>query len=176
MAQGRPTRGESSRVTEQEVTEVRRWGAGDRVSSDAGCRSRSAADPVGCWKVNVREGSRKKLWDRAALRCVPGSSARRSTREPPDHAPWTLALGCGSAAPAPTPRPALPSSFHTHRRAACVRALRRTIARGRRGYTVSRGWTETPPRPQQDRKTPPKLREKRFRIREAGNGHSLGGA
>lgn len=31
--------------------------------------------------------------------------------EPPGHAPWTLALGCGSAAPAPTPRPALPSSF-----------------------------------------------------------------
>lgn len=25
--------------------------------------------------------------------------------------PWTPALGCGSAAPAPTPRPALPSSF-----------------------------------------------------------------
>lgn len=31
--------------------------------------------------------------------------------EPPGHAPWTLALGCGSAAPAPTPRPVLPSSF-----------------------------------------------------------------
>lgn len=176
MARGRPTRGESSRVTEQEVTEVRRWGAGERVSSDAGRRSQSAADPVGCWKANMREGSGKKLWDRAGLRCAPGSNARRSTREPPDHAPWTLALGCGSAAPAPTPRPALPSSFHTHRRAARVCALRRTIARGRRGYTVSRGRTETPPRPQQDRKTPPELREKRFKIQEAGNGHSLGGA
>lgn len=55
----------------------------------------------------VREEAMGLCW--SPLRS--GSRARRSTREPPGHAPWTLALGCGSAAPAPTPRPALPSSF-----------------------------------------------------------------
>lgn len=119
--------------------------------------------------------SGKKLWDRADLRCAPGSSARRSTREPPGHAPWTLALGCGSAAPAPTPRPALPSSFMP---AAGPPPSARSAAPLPAGGGATQSLVAGQERhlePQPAGKTPPQLREKRFRTREAGNGHNLGG-
>lgn len=69
--------------------------------------------------------------------------------------------------------------LHARRRAVRVLALRRTIARGRRGCTAARCRTGTPPRPQRARKTPPRppprLRKKRLPLREAENGRRRAG-
>lgn len=113
--------------------------------SDAGRRSRSAADPVGRWKADMREGGPGRSYGTvmvcAALRVQsaaqhPGTARPRTV----DSRTW-LWKCCSRADTSSCPSILL----HAHRRTARVRALRRTIARGRRGYTVSRGRTERHP-------------------------------
>lgn len=134
-------------MTGKEVTEVRRWGAGDRVAGDRGRnRNRSAADPVGRWKAGVREGVREEAMGSccSALRSwVRRAAQHQGTARPRtvDSRTW-LWKCCSRADTSSCPSILL----HARRRVARIRALRRTIARGRRGYTVSRGRTGTPPR------------------------------
>lgn len=140
--------------------------------SDAGRRSRSAADPVGRWKADVREGGPGRSYGTvlvsAALRVQsaaqhPGTARPRTV----DSRTW-LWKCCSRADTSSCPSILL----HAHRRTSRVRALRRTIARGRRGYTVSRG--RTPPRPQQARKMPLQLRDERWGTATAWAGLEVG--
>lgn len=135
--------------------------------SDAGRRSRSSADPVGAPEGQRGRGVGGKSQG-TALVCAaaPRSGARRRTRgaarpRTVDSRTW-LWKCCSRADTSSCPSILL----HARRRAARVRALRRTIARGRRGCTAARCRTGTPPRPQQARKTspqpPPQLGEKRL--------------
>lgn len=114
-------------------------------------------------KASVGGGAGGKAGDRAGLRC--GSRVRRTRGaarpRTVDSRTW-LWKCCSRADTSSCPSILL----HARRRAARVRALRRTIARGRRGCTAARCRTGTPPRPQQARETPPqpppRLGEKRL--------------